>query len=90
MWIADANPHPKQNPEIYGFHEVAQLYKDKGWLGASQNADSYAVFASYNAYNQEEYAPSDGREGFGCKDVWPRGTSNADFNPAKPVKDSFR
>ena len=55
-----------------------------------QNADSFAVFASYHAYNQESYAPPDERSGFGCKDVWPRKDGAlATFDPPKPVKDVF-
>ncbi len=77
--------------ETYGFLQCAQLFKEtNGDEKALKNADSFANFASYHAYNQEPYAPTDGRPGFSCKDVWPRDSANnAIFNPVKPVKDTF-
>ena len=88
VWIQKANV---ELDEIYGFKECADLYKaTDGEKNAVNNADSFAVFASYHAYNQEPYAPADERRGFGCKDVWPRlGGNNAVFSPDKPVKDTF-
>lgn len=63
---------------------------DKGKVEALNNADSFAVFGSYNAYNQEGYAPTDTRPGFGCKDIWPRQAGRTDaFDPAKPGKDTW-
>ena len=77
------------DPEVYGFEEAATLARDD-LDRAMRNADNFAVFASYNAYNQEPYAPSNNRPNAACKDVWPRdGSNNAVFRPAKPNKDTF-
>ncbi len=86
-WIQNANVGL---PETYGFKQCADLYiANNGAVDVLKNADSFANFASYHAYNQEPYAPTDGRPGFSCKDVWPRlGGNNAVFSPDK-IKDTF-
>lgn len=87
VWIQKANV---DMAETYGFKQCADLYVAKdGDKNVIKNADSFANFASYHAYNQEPYAPTDGRKGFSCKDVWPRlGGNNAVFSPDK-IKDTF-
>ncbi len=93
LWVQGANKDAPPKNEVYGFQQCAELYKNNndGDKQAMNNADTFAVFASYHSYNQESYAPTDGRPGFSCKDVWPRlGGNNAVFNPnPKPVKDTF-
>ena len=85
-WIQMANSDPA-TVETYGFVEAARLYKNKGIVRAMNNADTWAVFASYNAYNQYAHAPTNGR---GCKDVWPRqGGNNQLFSPAKPNPERY-
>ena len=78
--------NPDQD-ETYFFDKCAQLFQDQGSASALNNADQFAVFSSYHAYNQESWAPTDARPAFGCHDVWP--TTGGNFNPAKPVKDTF-
>ena len=85
-WIQSANFNPDSD-EVYGYQQVAQLFQDQGTAVVMNNADTFAVFSSYHAYNQETWAPTDPRPNFGCKDVWPQ--AGGSFNPAKPVPDTF-
>ena len=85
-WIQSANYNPDSD-EVYGFQEVAQLFQNQGTAVVMNNADTFAVFSSYHAYNQETWASTDTRPNFGCKDVWPQ--TGGSFDPAKPVLDIF-
>lgn len=96
-WIGQTVDAPgPDGVDTYGYTRTAELYdtthvdnQGERWGGENvvKNADNYAVFASYHAYNQEPWAPPDGRAGFGCKDVWPRNPLDvAIFQPPKPAK----
>ena len=70
-WIKGTTdrPVPGSNNVYYEYGDCAKLYNVQNGEYVEFHADSYAVFASYHAYNQKLYAHPDGRPGFGCKDV---------------------
>ena len=80
-WIRGANRNSQD--ETYGYEQCAELVNkpdEDNTNVARNNADNWAVLASYQAYNQEPWAPTE--QGSGCRDVWPR-DGQGNFDPPK-------
>ena len=80
-WIKGANANGQD--ETYGYEQCAELVQkpdENNKNVARNNADNWAVLASYQAYNQEPWAPTG--KASGCKDVWPR-DGQGNYDPPK-------